>query len=204
MIIRLFVGASAAVLLAAVPRLATLGSPHETRIVSLARVPGTGFTTVPPEPWGQAGPADSLYRLGREAINRGDFRRAVALFAEISARYPRSEYGPDALYWRAWNRYQTKEYDTAWEDVENAIKGLSNARVYMLAGLIAYSRKTLQIAVDRFDTAFAADASACDAVWMSGLVSIDNTMIAMIDLPALLAMQAEDSIAASASVIHRN
>ena len=44
---------------------------------------------------------------------------------------------PDALYWRAWNRYQIKEYDPAWEDVENAIKGLSNARVYMLAGLIS-------------------------------------------------------------------
>ena len=80
---------------------------------------------------------------------------------------------PDANYWRAWNRYQIKEYDSAWQDVENAIKGVSNARVYMLAGLIAYSRKTLQTAVDRFDTAFAADASACDAVWMSGLVSID-------------------------------
>lgn len=80
---------------------------------------------------------------------------------------------PDANYWRAWNRYQIKEYDSAWEDVENATRGLSNSRVYMLAGLIAYARKTLQTAVDRFDTAFASDASACDAVWMSGLVSID-------------------------------
>jgi tetratricopeptide (TPR) repeat protein len=80
---------------------------------------------------------------------------------------------PDANYWRAWNRYQIKEYDAAWVDVENAVKGISNSRVYMLAGLIAYSRKQLQVAVDRFDTAFAADAGACDAVWMSGLVSID-------------------------------
>jgi len=80
---------------------------------------------------------------------------------------------PDAYYWRAWNRYHLKEFDNAWSDVENAIRGLSNARVYMLAGLIAYERKQLQTAVDRFDTAFAADAGACDAVWMSGLVSID-------------------------------
>jgi len=86
---------------------------------------------------------------------------------------------PDANYWRAWNRYQIKEYDGAWEDVENAIKGLSNARVYMLAGLIAYARKTLQTAVDRFDTAFAADSGACDAVWMSGLVSIDMNELAI-------------------------
>jgi len=85
----------------------------------------------------------------------------------------------DANYWRAWNRYQIKEYDAAWVDVENAIKGVSNSRVYMLAGLIAYARKELQTAVDRFDTAFAADPRACDAVWMSGLVSIDQNELAV-------------------------
>jgi len=86
---------------------------------------------------------------------------------------------PDANYWRAWNRYQIKEYESAWVDVENAIKGLSNARVYMLAGLIAYARKDLPIAVARFDTAFKVDPSACDAVWMSGLVSIDQDELAV-------------------------
>ena len=86
---------------------------------------------------------------------------------------------PDANYWRAWNRYQIKDYDAAWIDVENAIRGLSNARVYMLAGLIAYERKELPIAVDRFDTAFKVDPSACDAVWMSGLVSIDQNQLAV-------------------------
>ncbi|HEX6161842.1 MAG TPA: hypothetical protein VFZ31_00650 [Vicinamibacterales bacterium] len=86
---------------------------------------------------------------------------------------------PDANYWRAWNRYHLKDYDAAWLDVENATRGLSNSRVYMLAGLIAYSRQTLQIAVDRFDTAFAANPGACDAVWMSGLVSIDQNALAV-------------------------
>jgi tetratricopeptide (TPR) repeat protein len=85
----------------------------------------------------------------------------------------------DANYWRAWNRYHLKEYDTAWEDVENATKGLSNSRVYMLAGLIAYARKELPVAVVRFDTAFKMDSSACDAVWMSGLVSIDQEDLAV-------------------------
>ena len=81
----------------------------------------------------------------------------------------------DAYYWRAWNRYHLKEYETAWADVENAIKGLANARVYMLAGLIAYERKELPTAVQRFDRAYEIDSSACDASWMSGLVSIDQT-----------------------------
>jgi len=85
----------------------------------------------------------------------------------------------DANYWRAWNRYHLKEYDSAWADVENATRGLSNTRVYLLAGLIAYSRKELPTAVDRFDTAFKMDPRACDAVWMSGLVSIDQDELAV-------------------------
>ena len=69
----------------------------------------------------------------------------------------------DAYYWRAWNRYHLKEYETAWADVESAIKGVSNSRVYMLAGLIAYERKELPTAVQRFDRAYEIDSSACDA-----------------------------------------
>ncbi|HYE86129.1 MAG TPA: hypothetical protein VEA16_07225 [Vicinamibacterales bacterium] len=84
----------------------------------------------------------------------------------------------DANYWRAWNRYHLKDYESAWIDIENATKGLSNARVYMLAGLIAYSRKDLPTAVQRFDHAFQIDSTACDAVWMSGLVNIDQNELA--------------------------
>jgi tetratricopeptide (TPR) repeat protein len=84
----------------------------------------------------------------------------------------------DAYYWRAWNRYHLKEYETAWADVENALKGVSNSRVYMLAGLIAYARTELPTAVDRFDRAFQIDPTACDAVWMSGLVNIDQQQLA--------------------------
>src|SRR5688572_12142444 len=44
----------------------------------------------------------------------------------------------------------------------------------MLAGLIAYARKELPTAVQRVDRAYEIDSSACDALWMSGLVSIDQ------------------------------
>src|SRR5438874_4898129 len=70
----------------------------------------------------QAGPADSLYRLGREAINRGDFRRAAAAFAEISAKYPRSDYAPDAPYWRAFALYKAGRED----DLRDALKALDD------------------------------------------------------------------------------
>ena len=103
----------------------------------------------------------------------------------------------DAYYWRAWNRYHLKEYDTAWSDVENAIKGLSNARVFMLAGLIAYARTELPTAEDRFDRAYQIDSSACDALWMSGLVSIDRTQLATAAPKFTKAMTCFISVAAS-------
>lgn len=46
-------------------------------------------------------PADGLYRQAREALNRSDYAAAVALFAQIRSRYPRSAHVPDAYYWEA-------------------------------------------------------------------------------------------------------
>ena len=103
----------------------------------------------------------------------------------------------DAYYWRAWNRYHLKEYDAAWADVENATRGLSNARVYMLAGLIAYARTQLETAEQRFDRAYQIDSSACDALWMSGLVSIDRTQLATAAPKFTKAMTCFISVAAS-------
>jgi HEAT repeat protein len=93
---------------------------YETRIESGGSVVTSGFAEVPPPPWGQAGPADSLYQLGREAINRSDFRRAATIFAEISAKHPRSQYAPDAPYWRAFALYRLGRED----DLREALKSL--------------------------------------------------------------------------------
>src|ERR687886_1105223 len=120
MIIRFFLTAVVLTL----PATVAPTSRRETRIVSVADAPETGFAQVPPEPWGEAGPADSLYRLGREAINRGEFRRAAALFAEISAKYPHSQYAPDALYWRAFALYRAGRED----DLREALRSLDTQR----------------------------------------------------------------------------
>lgn len=80
----------------------------------------------------------------------------------------------DAYYWRAWNYYNLKNLEPAWQDVEKAITLLSNTGVYMLAGLIEYGRVNLPMAVQRFDRSFEIDQSNCDAVWMSGLVNVDQ------------------------------
>ena len=62
---------------------------------------------VPPAPWARMDPADSLYRAAKEALNRGDYRRAATLFGEISSRFAKSEYAPDAHYWRAFALYKS-------------------------------------------------------------------------------------------------
>jgi HEAT repeat protein len=62
--------------------------------------------SIAPAPWLQGDPADSLYRVAREAMNGGDWTRAVDLFGQLPARYPRSGYVADAYYWRAFALYR--------------------------------------------------------------------------------------------------
>ena len=38
----------------------------------------------------QPDPADSLYRAGREFLNRGDWGRAARTFKDVAAKFPRS------------------------------------------------------------------------------------------------------------------
>src|SRR5262245_30830109 len=75
---------------------------------------GEGFSNIdgsflnkrPPEAWLQGDPADSLFRVAREALNRGEYRRAAELFSEVTRRYPNSGYAPTCGYWEAFSRYR--------------------------------------------------------------------------------------------------
>ena len=61
---------------------------------------------------------DSLYRAGREALNRGEYNRASTLFQSLEQKYPRSRVAPAALYYRAFALYRsgaTDELRTALE-----------------------------------------------------------------------------------------
>ena len=60
----------------------------------------------PRAPWAQSDPADSLYRLAREALNRGEYRRSAQLFNELTTRFPKSQYAQDSGYWEAFSRYR--------------------------------------------------------------------------------------------------
>lgn len=65
----------------------------------------TEFATTPRAAWRADDPADSLYRVAREALMRGDYRAAAQSFARVVERYPKSVYVADALYWQAYSRY---------------------------------------------------------------------------------------------------
>ena len=90
--------------------------PGVTPLIAITPAPGvwrsridsrlSDITSNPPEAWAQSDPADSLYRLARTALNRGEYRRAADLFEQISQKFPNSVYATDARYWRAFALYR--------------------------------------------------------------------------------------------------
>jgi HEAT repeat protein len=56
--------------------------------------------------WAPGDPADSLYRPAREALNRGDYKKAAELFHQIRTQFPKSAYAGDACYWEAFALYR--------------------------------------------------------------------------------------------------
>jgi tetratricopeptide (TPR) repeat protein len=66
---------------------------------------------LPPAPWAQADPADSLYREARLAMSRGDFKRAAEIFHRIPERYPKSAYAGQSVYFEAYSLYRSGGYE---------------------------------------------------------------------------------------------
>ena len=66
---------------------------------------GGGFRQYAPQAWAQQDPADSLYRQARDQLNRGDYRKAAALFKDLPGKFPSSAYALDAYYYQALSLY---------------------------------------------------------------------------------------------------
>ncbi|MDB4916927.1 MAG: hypothetical protein JWM95_4571 [Gemmatimonadetes bacterium] len=77
---------------------------------------------VPPAPWTDADPADSLYRVARRALTQKDYETAVKYFEMIVSKYPKSEYAPDALYWKGFSLYKNGDVDAAVDALEAQAK----------------------------------------------------------------------------------
>ena len=77
-------------------------------------------------------PADSLYRLARELLNSGEYRRAVAAFRDVTTKTPNSAYVADALYWQAFALYRmggTSELRAAIEALDTQKSKYPGARM---------------------------------------------------------------------------
>lgn len=82
-----------------------------------------GLPESPRASWAADDPADSLYRLARQTLNSGEYRRAAQLFAQISRQYPTSQYRADAAYWRAFALYRIGGI----ADLHEALQALDSA-----------------------------------------------------------------------------
>jgi HEAT repeat protein len=69
------------------------------------------IATVPPAPWADQDPGDSLYRAGRDLLNRARYDEAAGMLQRLINVYPRSSYTPDAYYWAAFAFYKTDRDD---------------------------------------------------------------------------------------------
>jgi HEAT repeat protein len=84
----------------------------------------------------QGDPADSLYRLAHDLLNRGEYGRSAQMFKDIAAKYPKSQYVDDLPYYEAWARYKIGTTD----ELRAAAK-LLEPRASKLAGTVSTPNK---------------------------------------------------------------
>ncbi len=104
---------------------------HAVNVAGFAHSMSGQPTLAPPAPWVQDDPADSLYRVAREALNRGEYRRASDAFRDIPVRFASSRYASDALYWQAFALYRiggTEELRAARAVLQSQTSKYPNAR----------------------------------------------------------------------------
>ena len=79
---------------------------HEPQVSAAGGLYAHALAETVPVPWLQQDPGDSLYKAGREALNKGQYKEAADHFHALRARYRSSGYVGDALYWEAFARYR--------------------------------------------------------------------------------------------------
>jgi tetratricopeptide (TPR) repeat protein len=140
-------------------------------------------------------PADSLYREARQLLNRGEWRKAAALFARVADHRPPSAYAADALYWQAFMLYRiggTNELRQALAALDSRRSKYPNARSETEATTLATRiRGALASRGDRTaEAALARDAAAGSAGCDEEELSVRSS--------ALSALQRSDPEAAQA------
>ena len=124
MTIRRMLCAAALALTTAVALPASETGARDVRTPVPAHIDQRLLSASAPAPWADDDPADSLYRVAREALNRNDYHRAATLFEQITTRFPKSTYAADAWYYRGFALYRAGGED----DLREALRALDMQR----------------------------------------------------------------------------
>ena len=126
---------------------------------TLVLTPGHGDAVV--------GRVRSLSLLGRH-------REALEAIDEALGQRDRAFAG-DMYYWRAWNEVELGTLDQAWLDIEQASRLWVNSEVAKLAGVIAYRRRDLPLAMKRFAEARRLNADDCETQNYIGIIHAERS-----------------------------
>ena len=177
--------------------------PHGITAQSIATTPAVAqsadapIVAIPPAPWAEADPADSLYRFALELLNRNEYRRAATAFGEITSRYPKSAYAADALYWRAFALYRLGGDD----DLRDALRALATQRSRHPKATTTADASALEVRIhgalaQRGDASSAARIStkATDSTRCTTGDRVDDGDVRAAAINALLQMDAERAV----------
>ena len=147
--------------------------------------------------------ADSLYRVGRSAIDNRDYRRAANVFQQMAERYPTADRAGDALYWRSWSLFQLGTNASNRGDLDDALASLERynanyGKSSRMAGDATDLYGRIRAAQAKLGDARAAGevAQSADALRQprgcTGSAADDEVRLAALD--GLLSMNSEDAI----------
>lgn len=147
-------------------------------------------------------PGDSLYRLGREAITAGDYRRAANLLKQVADKYPQSKSAGEALYWRAWSLHRLGVDRHNSSDLKDALASIDRLEDlfpnYGAMGDVRSLRSTIRASQASLGDANAAGDVVRQAKGVSeqrscpGSSADDEMRMAALD--GLLSMSSEDAV----------
>jgi HEAT repeat protein len=146
-------------------------------------------------------PADSLFRIGRNAINDNDYRRAANLFKQIVDKYPRSTKAGDALFWRAYVLHKLGTERRSKSDLDDALQAIEEQQKSYASASTAEDGKVLRSQIRSAQAALGDPAAAGDVATQSrgvaqartcGSKSDEETRIAALE--GLMNMSAEDAV----------
>jgi len=158
----------------------------------------------PRAPWASADPADSLYRLARQSLNAGDYRKAAELFAQITRQYPTSQYRSDAIYWRAFALYRigsTAYLHEALATLDSApparrdVNGISRTTNSVTSPRVEIASRNLNVARAGQVNA-EADRTAAEAMSTAARMQRDFMLQSRDNESAILAMRIRSALAA--------